>query len=47
MILPIIFIDEGIQMTYGLIGAFCFFILTIAHRYIARCIKTMKSKMIQ
>ncbi|MGW5981563.1 sensor histidine kinase [Bacillus mycoides] len=39
MILPIIFIGEGIQMTYGLISAFCFFSLTIAHRYIARLLK--------
>ena len=39
MILPIIFIGEGIQMTYGLISTFCFFSLTMAHGYIARLLK--------
>ncbi|PFK43915.1 histidine kinase [Bacillus cereus] len=39
MILPIIFIGDDIQMTYGLISAFCFLVLTIADRYITRLIK--------
>ena len=39
MILPITFIGEGIQMTYGFIVAFSFLILTMAHRYIARVLK--------
>ncbi|HDR7795484.1 TPA: sensor histidine kinase [Bacillus luti] len=39
MIFPIIFIREGIQMTYGLIGAFSFLSLMIADRYITRLLK--------
>ncbi|PEX87314.1 sensor histidine kinase [Bacillus cereus] len=39
MMLPIAITDENIRMTYGLIVAFSFLILTMADRYIARVLK--------
>ncbi|WP_377866135.1 sensor histidine kinase [Bacillus sp. R86525] len=39
MMLPITFTNESIQMTYGLIVAFSFLVLTIADRYILRVVK--------
>lgn len=30
MIIPIVFTDESVRMTYGLIAAFCFLVLTMA-----------------
>ena len=39
MMLPITIADESIRMTYGLIVAFSFLVLTIADRYISRVVK--------
>ncbi|MDA2298700.1 sensor histidine kinase [Bacillus cereus] len=39
MMLPITIADESIRMTYGLIVAFSFLVLTIAERYISRVVK--------
>ncbi|SDZ14373.1 histidine kinase [Bacillus sp. 166amftsu] len=39
MIIPIVFTDESVRMTYGLITAFCFLVLTMADLYIARLLK--------
>ncbi|MDM5154310.1 histidine kinase [Bacillus sp. DX1.1] len=39
MILPIMFIDESVQMTYGLIATFGFLIFTMANLYTARLLK--------
>ncbi|MEC2351681.1 sensor histidine kinase [Bacillus toyonensis] len=39
MMIPIIFTDESIRMTYGLIVAFSFIVLTMAERYISRVLK--------
>ena len=36
MMIPIIFTNESIRMTYGLIVAFSFLVLTMAERYISR-----------
>lgn len=44
MILPIIFIGEGIQMTYGLISAFCFFFLNDSSPLYSTIIKTRNAK---
>ncbi|OFD50292.1 two-component sensor histidine kinase [Bacillus mycoides] len=39
MMLPITITDESIRMTYGLIAAFSFLVLTMADRYISRVLK--------
>ncbi|WP_459501375.1 sensor histidine kinase [Bacillus sp. C1] len=39
MILPIVFADESVRMTYGLIATFCFLIVTMADLYIARLLQ--------
>ncbi|EOP91398.1 sensory transduction protein kinase [Bacillus cereus HuB4-4] len=39
MMLPITITDESIRMTYGLIVAFSFLVLTMADRYISRVVK--------
>ena len=39
MMIPIIFTNESIRMTYGLIVAFSFLVLTMAERYISRVLK--------
>ena len=39
MMIPITFTDESIRMTYGLIVAFSFIVLTMAERYISRVLK--------
>lgn len=39
MMLPITIADESIRMTYGLIVAFTFLVLTMADRYISRVVK--------
>lgn len=39
MMLPVTITDESIQMTYGLIAAFSFLVLTMADRYISRVLK--------
>lgn len=39
MMLPITIADESIRMTYGLIVAFSFLVLTMADRYISRVVK--------
>ena len=39
MMIPIIFTNESIRMTYGLIVAFSFLVLTMAERYILRVLK--------
>ncbi|MEI4800973.1 sensor histidine kinase [Bacillus sp. FJAT-51639] len=39
MILPIVFADESVRMTYGLTATFCFLIFTMASLYTARLLK--------
>ncbi|MRQ29433.1 sensor histidine kinase, partial [Bacillus anthracis] len=39
MMIPIVFTDESIRMTDGLIVAFSFIVLTMAERYISRVVK--------